>query len=141
MMGTIVVGVDGSERGDRALRFALAEARLRNADVRAVLAWSMPYYEFPIPVEDVRKGSSAVLDAAVDRVLADEQEPVPAIARIIVQGQSSSALIDESKGADLLVVGSRGHGGLASLLLGSTSMQCAHHASCPIAVVRDRDAR
>jgi len=135
-MGTIVVGVDGSECGDRALRFALAEARLRSADVRAVLAWSMPYYEFPIPVDDVQSGAVALLDGAVDRVVADENEPVPAISRIVTQGQTSAVLLDESKGAELLVVGSRGHGGLASLLLGSTSMQCAHHAACPIAIVR-----
>ncbi len=135
-MGTIVVGVDGSECGDRALRFALAEARLRGADVRAVHAWSMPYYEFPIPVEDVRSGAVALLDDAVERAVSGESDPLPAIARIAAQGQTSVVLVDESKGAELLVVGSRGHGGLASLLLGSTSMQCAHHAACPIAIVR-----
>ena len=135
-MGTIVVGVDGSECGDGALRFALDEARLRGADVRAVLAWSMPYYEFPIPVEGIESGAVALLDGSVDRVVAGESEPVPAIARIVSEGQSSAVLVEQSKDAELLVVGSRGHGGLASLLLGSTSLQCAHHASCPIAIVR-----
>lgn len=135
-MGKIVVGVDGSEGGDRALRFALAEARLRSASVCAVHAWSMPYYEFPIPLDDVQSGAAKLLDDAVDRVVAGQSEPVPAIVRIAVEGQTSAILVDQSKGAELLVVGSRGHGGLASLLLGSTSLQCAHHATCPVAIVR-----
>ena len=135
-MGTIVVGVDGSAEGDRALRFALAEARLRGSEVRAVHAWAMPYYEYPIPLDDVSSGARALLDDAVDRVVAGEAEAVPTIARVTSQGQSAAVLIDESRHADLLVVGSRGHGELASLLLGSTSMQCAHHARCPVAIVR-----
>ena len=135
-MGKIVVGVDGSEGGDRALRFAIAEARLRSASVRAVHAWSMPYYEFPIPLDDVQSGAAKLLDDAVDRVSAGESEPVPVIVRSVVQGQTSAMLVDQSKGAELLVVGSRGHGGLASLLLGSTSLQCSHHATCPVAIVR-----
>lgn len=135
-MGTIVVGIDGSECSEHALRFAISEARIRGTDVRAVIAWSVPYYEFPLPVEDVRGGAQAVLDRSIERVLAEQTEPVPSIQRSTVQGQAAFVLIGESMSAELLVVGSRGHGAVAALLLGSTSNQCAHHAGCPIAIVR-----
>jgi nucleotide-binding universal stress UspA family protein len=58
------------------------------------------------------------------------------IERRVVEGPAASVLVDESRAADLLVVGSRGHGGFTGLLLGSVSQQCAQHAECPVVIVR-----
>jgi nucleotide-binding universal stress UspA family protein len=63
------------------------------------------------------------------------------IERRVVEGAAAAVLVEESRGADLLVVGSRGHGGFAQLLLGSVSQQCAHHAECPVVIVRPRSGR
>jgi len=60
------------------------------------------------------------------------------IERRVVEGRPAAVLVDESQGADLLVVGSRGHGGFAGLLLGSVSQQCAHHAACPVVIVHGK---
>jgi nucleotide-binding universal stress UspA family protein len=60
------------------------------------------------------------------------------IERRVIEGAAAAVLVEESRGADLLVVGSRGHGGFAQLLLGSVSQQCAHHAECPVVIVRPR---
>ena len=77
----------------------------------------------------------------VDRVLADGPQPPPEVRVRAAMGIAADVLIAESHGADLLVVGSRGHGGFASMLLGSVSMQCALHASCPVTVVHSPEAR
>jgi nucleotide-binding universal stress UspA family protein len=138
-METIVVGVDGSECSVSALRWALAEARLRNARVRVVHAWSYPhvstYHEaahaMTIPFAELG-------DEMLDRVLADVAADAKEIAveRAVLEGAAAEALLGEAAEAALLVVGSRGVGGFASLLLGSVSQQCAHHAPCPVVIVR-----
>ena len=136
----IVVGVDGSEPAARALRWALAEARLRGSSVRVVHAWEYPYVGgglagIPIPggmTEGIAEGAAHTLDRAV----ADQSTDGVDVERTLVRGPAVQALLDAAEGADLLVVGSRGHGGFAGLLLGSVSQQCAHHASCPVVIVR-----
>ena len=143
-MGVIVVGVDQSTGAKAALRFALEEARLRQATLRAVHAWQFGYIgatglEGWLPavggeLDDFRRGAEAALEQTLKEVGADT-EAVP-IDRRVEQGAAATILIEESQGADLLVVGSRGHGGFAQLLLGSVSQQCAQHASCPVVVVR-----
>ncbi len=142
-MGRIVVGVDGSEHSIEALRFALAEGRARGADVQAVITWSMPAVTDAfgtsglagIDPQIFADGAKLLLDQAVDAATDDADERA-AIVRSVIEGSAGHVLVELSRGADLLVVGSRGHGGFAGLLLGSVSNQCVHHAHCPVTVIR-----
>jgi nucleotide-binding universal stress UspA family protein len=143
-MGVIVVGVDHSAGSKPALRFALEEARLRQATLRVVHAWQFGYIgatglEGALPavggeLEDFRRAAEAAVDETLRDVGADTDGV--AIERRVDQGTAAAVLVEESRGADLLVVGSRGHGGFAQLLLGSVSQQCALHAFCPVVIVR-----
>ena len=141
-MGIIVVGIDGSAGSQAALRFAAAEARLRKAKLRLVAAWSLTYVAAPIgmmaPIDDallpeLQKNARAVIDHAVAEVLGAATDIE--IEKTIAEGSPAQVLVDAAQGADLLVVGTRGHGGFAGLLLGSVSQQIAHHAPCPIVIV------
>ena len=137
---TIVVGVDGSEHGERALDWAVKEAGFRGARLRLVAAWHLPptVYSGPgyIPTVGTRESfeqfASELVDAAATRAR-DAGVEADAVVR---EGQAAEVLVEEAADADMLVVGSRGHGGFAGLLLGSVSAQCAHHAVCPLVVVR-----
>src|SRR5687767_1734115 len=123
-MGVIVVGVDHSTQAKAALRFALEEARLRQATLRVVLAWQFGYIgasglERLLPaaggeVDDFRQGAAVALDETLREVVADADSVT--IEPRIDQGSPAAVLVEESGGADLLVVGSRGHGGFAQLL-------------------------
>jgi nucleotide-binding universal stress UspA family protein len=142
-MAVIVAGVDHSEGAKAALRFALEEAKLRQTRLRVVHAWRYGYIgatgfegAFPVTGGDIKKLRDAA-EAALEETL---RESIPEtgtveIERRVVEGRAASVLVDESRGADLLVVGSRGHGGFAGLLLGSVSQQCASHAACPVVIV------
>ena len=141
-MGTIVVGIDGSAGSQEALRFAAAEARLRKAKLKLVAAWTLTYVAAPIgmmaPIDDallpeLQGNARAVLDEAVAAVLGDATDIE--LEKIIAEGSAAQVLVEAAQGADLLVVGTRGHGGFAGLLLGSVSQQIAHHAPCPIVIV------
>jgi len=141
-MATIVVGVDSSDGAKRALAFALEEARLRGATLRAVYAWSFAPIAasagmFAPPVEvdfaEFEESANRTLQAVLDEVVGADSGV--AIERNAVEGAAAQVLTEESKTADLLVVGSRGHGGFAGLLLGSVSQQIAHHAACPVVIV------
>jgi nucleotide-binding universal stress UspA family protein len=136
---TIVVGVDGSEHGNRAIDWAINEASLRGSRLRLVAAWHIPLtvYSGPGYVPTVSRESFEELaketaDAAVKRA-GDAGVKAESVVR---EGQAAEVLVDEASSADMLVVGSRGHGGFAGLLLGSVSAQCAHHALCPLIIVR-----
>jgi nucleotide-binding universal stress UspA family protein len=147
-MGLIVVGVDHSAGAKAALRFALEEARLRRTTLRVVHAWQFGYIGAPgiegtLPtvggdLEEIRRGAEAALDRTLREVAADAADVE--IERRVDQGAAAAVLVEESRGADLLVVGSRGHGGFAQLLLGSVSQQCAQHAECPVVIVRGSSA-
>ena len=140
----IVVGVDHSAGAKAALRFGLDEARLRRSRLRAVHAWHISYVgtgylAISQPVLDaegyqIRDAAEAALEATLDEVVSDADDVE--IERRVVEGPPASVLVDESRAADLLVVGSRGHGGFTGLLLGSVSQQCAQHAECPVVIVR-----
>jgi len=137
----IVVGVDGSEPSKAALSWAVAQARLTGAVVEAVIAWEVPAtYGYPVPVSGVDWGDLAqqVLSEAIADV-ADAAAPAK-ISYKVVEGNPAQALVEESAGADLLVVGNRGHGGFVEALLGSTGQHCVHHATCPVVVIRDSGA-
>jgi nucleotide-binding universal stress UspA family protein len=144
-MATIVVGVDGSDGAQAALLHALGEARLRGARLRAVTAWHMSTMAYAggglapgIDPTVFEESASATLDAALT-ALGDQADGVE-IERAVRMGQPAQVLVEEARGADLLVVGSRGHGGFAGLLLGSVSHQCAMYASCPVVVVHQPSA-
>lgn len=140
-MAVVVVGVDGSEESREAFRWALEEARLRQATLRAVHAWTYPALFGPtyIPPEMVdRRVLHSDAKKALDAVVAEiaGENPAAYIERVVTEGPAAQALVEAAKEADLLVVGSRGHGGFTGLLLGSVSQQCAHHAPCAVVIVR-----
>jgi nucleotide-binding universal stress UspA family protein len=142
-VGTILVGVDHSEGAKAALRFALEEAKLRGARLRPVHAWQFatigtPGIEGSYPVvaaelSDLHRAAELALDASLREAIPDPGGVE--LDRRVVEGAPGAVLVDESRDADLLVVGSRGHGGFAGLLLGSVSQQCAQHAACPVVII------
>ena len=150
-LSAVVVGVDGSAGAKAALRWALGEARLRNSPMRAVHAWTFgyiggsvegyPYWggsigsytTLGVDLNDLHRAAEALLDRAILDV-EDEAEGVE-IERQVIQGPAAEVLVQAASPDDLLVVGSRGHGGFTGLLLGSVSQQCVHHAQCPVVVV------
>jgi nucleotide-binding universal stress UspA family protein len=133
----IVVGVDGSPQSLTALQWAVTEARLRHGRVRMITSWYYP--PRASPGMDVMGDSS---ERAAERIQADALRTVAAegvdVIGQVVQGTPASALLDSASDADLLIVGSRGHGGFSGLLLGSVSTQVVHHARCPVLVIRPR---
>jgi nucleotide-binding universal stress UspA family protein len=138
----IVVGVDGSKCSHSALRFALEEARIRQAKLRIVVAWHVPLAAYgagwvpppPNLAEDSEAAAKDVLAEALQAV--KESAGSVEIEPVVREGQPAQILIEEAAKAELLVVGSRGRGGFRDLLLGSVSQQCAHHAHCPVVIVR-----
>lgn len=138
-MGTIVVGVDGSEHSHRALSWALEEARFRRASVKIVHSW-----EFPPATKGPDGMPHADLQAAAQKIcedaLADAGDPAGVEVTIeIAPDLPAKALVGASRGAELIVVGSRGRGGFRGLLLGSVANQVAHHAMCPVVIVPSAD--
>jgi nucleotide-binding universal stress UspA family protein len=147
--GTIVVGVDGSAGARHALRWAAEEARLRGSRLLIVHAWRIGYWGVPgggygslggpfdpfngVGLSDLHQAAEELLEK-VTAGLEGEAEGVE-IERRVVEGSAPELLVDAAAEADLLVVGSRGHGGFAGLLLGSVSQQCAHHSPCPVVIV------
>lgn len=140
--GTWVVGVDGSPHGERALEWAVLHGPGRASAIELLTAWQVPIYgPYPIdgavalPYDDRALAVSA--KQSIDEVAEQTRTrlDVP-IATAAVQGGAAASLLEAASGADLLVLGSRGRGGFRSLLLGSTSSQCAAHAGVPTVVVR-----
>jgi nucleotide-binding universal stress UspA family protein len=145
MAGRVVVGVDGSEASAAALRFAAEEARLRGGTLVAVHAWTfMPPAAVGDPgvipvaavtlMEDLeaeRAAATALVEESVADVLGDAEVEV-----LAAEGSAGEVLVEAAAGADLVVVGSRGRGGLKSALLGSVSGHVANHAPCPVVIVR-----
>jgi nucleotide-binding universal stress UspA family protein len=138
----------GSLRGGRlsssisALRWAIRQARLTCTSVKAVIAWHYPAAAAGaghgmalggVEASDFRAIAEQTVADAIGRAL-DSASGVRVLASV-VEGSSARVLLDASAGADLLVVGSRGHGGFTEALLGSVSQHCVHHASCPVVVI------
>jgi nucleotide-binding universal stress UspA family protein len=140
-MTSIVVGVDGSESAQRALQWAVEEGRLRRATVEAVHVWELPvlvgtpFGTVPVEVDADVAGAQAALDAVVDAV--DESGLAAPIVRTVTAGSPANRILEiaDENGAALIVLGSRGRGGFAELLLGSVSQQVSHHARCPVVIV------
>jgi nucleotide-binding universal stress UspA family protein len=135
-----VVGVDGSPTSTRALQWAAEQAAATGAQIDAVMAW-MPPSDYALGAgfsDDVgwEEDTAAVLEKTIEGALdADAAEKVE---RRVVRGHPAQVLLDAAAGADLLVVGSRGHGGFTGMLLGSVSQHLVAHAPCPVLVVRDQ---
>lgn len=142
----VVVGVDGSGQSVAALSWAARYAAAVGAPIRVVMAWHYPPITGTAPVGvapeqitgELLENMRAEVDAAVVKVFPDQQARSAAgVETEISYGHPAQVLIEESRNADLLVVGNRGHGAFAGMLLGSVSMQCVTHAACPVTVVRD----
>src|SRR5690242_15739206 len=125
----VVVGVDGSEPSKRALRWGLFLARTTGAEIDAVTAWTFPALAAmggTWPAEwNPEQDAADVLHQTVMEVLGEQ--PLVPVHEIVVEGGAARALLDASKDARILVLGSRGHGGFTGLLLGSVSAACAEH--------------
>jgi nucleotide-binding universal stress UspA family protein len=139
-MNLIVVGVDESKHARRALEWAADEARIRGARLRIVHAYQVPVSEIVhradqyISLHDVHEAEARkVLDDALKN--ARDLAPQLDIVGDAVEAPPARALVEASKEADMIVVGSRGRGGFAGLLLGSVGQQTVHHATCPVVVI------
>ena len=141
----IVAGIDGSQSSASALRWAIRQAALTGATVDAVIAWHYPDMAasgmavgaMEPPYGVFRESAEKIVADAISSTL-DPASDVPVRAHV-AQGHAAQVLLDAAAGADLLVVGSRGHGGFAEALLGSVSQHCVQHALCPVVVVRGPD--
>jgi nucleotide-binding universal stress UspA family protein len=145
-MGIIVVGVDGSDSSRAALAWALAEAGLRGASLRAVHAWMLPAMGTgEAPWALIPPGSYVDVNAdeiekatheALDREIAEVKGPAGvAVERFVAEGPAADVIVEASADAELIVVGTRGRGAIATLVLGSTSQHVIHNAKCPVVVV------
>ncbi len=138
----IVVGVDGSEGSKSALRWAMTQAALTGATLEAIASWQDPAmngYAFgwaPAGYEgqDWATMTEKFLAEAVADVSDGLDKPATVTTRVVM-GHPAQVLADAGRGAQLLVVGTRGHGTFAGVLLGSVSQHCVQHAACPVVVV------
>jgi nucleotide-binding universal stress UspA family protein len=135
----IVVGVDGFESSKAALRWAIRQAKVTGASVEAVTAWHVPAGTGFMQVTDMpdyQDDAFVVLGEAIAEMAAID--PDVRVCPRVVEGRAGQVLVDAAEGADLLVVGCRGHGGLTEALLGSVGQYCVHHASCPVVIMRGK---
>jgi nucleotide-binding universal stress UspA family protein len=138
----IVVGVDGSETSRDAVRWALSQASLTGAELRAVSSWRWPNYLTRLPPgADLAAETGRVLDEVVAGVLAEYPQAAAAVVvtKHVIEGPPGPALLTQSDGATLLVVGARGRAAFPGMLLGSVAEYCVREASCPVVVVRAAD--
>jgi nucleotide-binding universal stress UspA family protein len=136
--GRIVAGIDGSSASLDALAWAARQADLTGARLEVIAVWSWPSsfgWAVPVPSDFDPEGEvQASVDAAVASVRA--AHPSLVIEARVVNGHPAPVLVEASKGADLLVVGSRGHGEFVGMLIGSVSEYCTTNARCPVLVHR-----
>jgi nucleotide-binding universal stress UspA family protein len=141
-MPGIFVGLDGSSHSQAALDWAMREAGIRRSPLTVITVHEVAAsgwggsMEFPVDevmAQEEKRAVQVVVDKSAAQ-LGDAAPPEITVQALI--GQPAPLLIEASKGADLLVVGSRGSGGFARLLLGSVSVQVAEHAYCPVTIVR-----
>lgn len=141
-MSGIVVGVDGSRGSELALRFAIEEASLRREPLRIVCAWEPPAIDYAgaafVPSGEYHRQARLHAEQVVEAALADARAALPEIdvSGAAIEGHPTGVLVEAADGATLLVVGSRGRGGFASVILGSIGQGIAHHARCPVTIVR-----
>jgi nucleotide-binding universal stress UspA family protein len=143
--GRIVVGVDGSPSSSAALAWAVRQAEVSGACVEAVIAWHAPAMSGAAPFGpgvlddwDYGEWARSALSHVI-RQTVDPDGPVRVIATVR-EGNTAQVLLEAATRADLLVVGSRGHGRFAEAMLGSVGQACVHHAQCPVVIVREPKA-
>ncbi|MFF4615524.1 universal stress protein [Nonomuraea jabiensis] len=136
--GEVVAGVDDSPECEPALAYAFEQAKLRGATLRVVHAWQLPVHAFaPEVIHDMDEVRTAQHQVVRDRVeVARKEYAQVTVVEDIISAHPVDALVTVSEHADLLVVGSHGHGALGSMLVGSVSRGVLHHAHCAVAVVR-----
>ena len=134
----IVVGVDGSEGSQEALRWAVRQAGFTGATVEAVIAWQYPVFFGWAPVGSGDADFGKIAEETVNASIAEVMGPhfPDWIKTRVIEGYPPQVLVEASVAAELLVVGSRGYGGFADALLGSVSTFCVHHARGPVTVIR-----
>jgi len=132
----IVVGVDGFEASKAALRWAIHQANLTGATVEAVTTWQIPSGagwapagEMPNYAED----AAAILGEAIAEMATTD--PEVKVRPRVIPGRAGQVLVEEADGADMLVLGTRGHSGLTEALLGSVGQYCVRHARCPVVIM------
>ena len=139
----IVVGVDGSDSSREALRWAYDEAAHHGASITAVSAWHPPALPMTPPygsvppegyVSQPKQNAMDLLEQFVADL--DVREPAVDVRTSVEEGNPAKVLIERSKEADLVVLGSRGHGGFKGMLLGSVSQHLVAHSECPVVIVR-----
>jgi nucleotide-binding universal stress UspA family protein len=138
----VVVGVDGSDSSIEALRWAGHICAGTGAEINAVTCWLYPSTAgmsgiavAACPPEwDPAADAAQGLTIAVKAAFGDG--PPPGLTTLVREGHPAQVLVELSHNADLLVIGTRGHGGFAGLLLGSVSAHCTEHAACPVTVTR-----
>lgn len=135
----IVVGVDGSPSSRSALAWAARQAALTGAALEVVGAWGYPVYFGTTPVWPSDFDPQAVAEGSIRQAVEEVLGTHPALVvrTTVREADASIALLEASEGADLLVLGSRGHGAFTGMLLGSVSQHCVTHAHCPVVVMRD----
>ena len=133
----IVVGVDGSAGSLGALSMTVEEARLRQAPLRVVMAWQLTWSEIaletPALVKKVEDHAAEMLEVALASI--DRGRAGIEVSSELVNGHAATVLLEEARDATLLVVGTRGTGGVAGTLVGSVAHAAIHHAGCPVLVV------
>lgn len=136
--GRIVVGVDGSESARAALDWAVHQAKLTGAAVDAVVSWSIPATAAAAgPLPDSYNPAADAASALTEAVApARAAHPDIELRTVELEGSPGPGLVEYAERAQLLVVGSRGHGTVAGLFLGSVSEYCVSHATCPVVVLR-----
>jgi nucleotide-binding universal stress UspA family protein len=144
---SIVVGIDGSEGSKAALRWAITQAHLTGSPVQAVSAWQpltqtgYLYDYFPTEIDDETWAERArkVLEATVTDVRAEFDHPVE-VQTLVQAGHPALVLPEVARGAEMLVLGTRGHGAFAGMLLGSVSRHCVQHPTGPVVVIPQSEA-
>lgn len=137
LAGRVVVGVDGSDSSVDALRWAGRMATVLDRQIDAVTSWGYPAgYGYGAMTSAYRPDEDAahMLETALKTVFGDVRPS--GLRAVVVEGYAAQVLIEASAQAEMLVVGSRGHGGFVGMLIGSVSTQCVTHALCPVVVVR-----
>jgi len=134
----IVVGVDGSDGGRRALDWAVTEAATRGGAVNAVIAWSWDGIEsgpgIPTTPADARKLAATTIDGGIEQLRLRRGSAFP-VAAEVVRGRPADVLTAAARAADLLVLGSHGHSRVRHTVLGSVSEECIRKAACPVVVI------